>query len=197
MRAVAGAIVQGVGTKVFWVQTGGYDTHAQQSTNAANGSYATLMATLNDGVDVVLPRPRSNQGLLRDTLILQFSEFGRRITENGSNGTDHGAAGLMMAIGGTVRGGLYGTAAEADADPRNPTLENNGGDVTLRDRLPIRVRQGDRLVAGSGLRRNSRRGLPGRSSKLPLSVNSTARQLPRLSNRRSEIKSLQLERGSL
>ena len=67
--------------------------------------------------------------MLRDTLILQFSEFGRRITENGSNGTDHGAAGLMMAIGGTVRGGLYGTAARLNNDPDNQTLENNGGDV--------------------------------------------------------------------
>ena len=58
LRAVAGAIVKGIGTKVFWVQTGGYDTHAQQSTNAANGAYTALMATLNDGADVVLSRPR-------------------------------------------------------------------------------------------------------------------------------------------
>jgi uncharacterized protein (DUF1501 family) len=70
-----------------------------------------------------------NQGLLNDTLVLQFSEFGRRINENGSAGTDHGAAGLMMAIGGSVRGGLYGTAARLTAAPDNPSLENNGNDV--------------------------------------------------------------------
>ena len=128
LRAVAGAIVKGIGTKVFWVQTGGYDTHAQQSTNAANGSYTTLMTTLNDGLTSFY-RDLEAQGLLRDTLILQFSEFGRRITENGSNGTDHGAAGLMMAIGGSVRGGLYGTAAKLTVTPDNPGLENNGGDV--------------------------------------------------------------------
>jgi uncharacterized protein (DUF1501 family) len=70
-----------------------------------------------------------NQGLLNDTLVLQFSEFGRRIQENGSQGTDHGAAGVMMAMGGAVRGGIYGTAASLDPAPGNPTLENNGGDV--------------------------------------------------------------------
>jgi uncharacterized protein (DUF1501 family) len=128
LRAVAGAIVKGVGTKVFWVQTGGYDTHAQQSTNAANGSYTTLMTTLNDGLTSFY-RDLDAQGLLRDTLILQFSEFGRRITENGSQGTDHGAGGVMMLIGGGVRGGLYGTAPNLSPDPQNPTLENNGGDV--------------------------------------------------------------------
>ena len=72
-----------------------------------------------------------NQGLLSSTLVLQFSEFGRRIAENGSGGTDHGAAGLMMAIGGTVRGGLYGTAATLDPSSGSPTLENNGRDVAF------------------------------------------------------------------
>jgi uncharacterized protein (DUF1501 family) len=128
LRAIAGAIAKGIGTRVFWVQTGGYDTHALQNPNAANGAYAGLMTTLNDGLTSFY-RDLENQGLLRDTLILQFSEFGRRITENGSNGTDHGAAGIMMAIGGSVRGGLYGTAPRLNPTPDNQTLENNGGDV--------------------------------------------------------------------
>jgi uncharacterized protein (DUF1501 family) len=128
LRAIAGAIVKGIGTKVFWVQTGGYDTHSQQATNAANGAYQQLMATLNDGL-LAFYRDLDNQGLLRDTLILQFSEFARRINENSSNGTDHGAGGCMMAIGGTVRGGIYGTSARMTPTPDNPTLENNGNDV--------------------------------------------------------------------
>ena len=127
LRMIAGAINRGLGTRIFWVQTGGYDTHASQNPNQANGAYAGLMTTLNDGL-FAFYSDLLNQGLLNDTLILQFSEFGRRISENGSNGTDHGAAGLMMALGGTVRGGLYGTAPNL-APNGNPTLENNNGDV--------------------------------------------------------------------
>ena len=126
LRTVAGSIVRGIGTRVYWVQTGGYDTHAGQGTNG--GAYTNLMATLNDGLFAFYNDLR-NQGLLNDTLILQFSEFSRRISENGSQGTDHGAAGVMMAVGGAVRGGLYGTAASLQPDPGNPTLENNAGDV--------------------------------------------------------------------
>jgi uncharacterized protein (DUF1501 family) len=128
MQMIAGAISRGVGTNIFWVQTGGYDTHAGQNTNVANGSYNNLMTTLNGGV-FAFYRDMQNQGLLNDTLILQFSEFGRRINENGSSGTDHGAASLMMAIGGSVRGGIYGTAPNLRAGNDNPTLENNSQDV--------------------------------------------------------------------
>jgi uncharacterized protein (DUF1501 family) len=127
LKAIAGAISRGVGTKVFWVQTGGFDTHSGMGTYQA-GSYFNLMANLNDGLAVFYDDLK-NQGLLDQTLILQFSEFGRRISENGSQGTDHGAGAIMMAIGGTVRGGIYGTAASLDPNPANPTLENNGGDV--------------------------------------------------------------------
>ncbi len=127
LRTVAGSIVRGTGTRVYWVQTGGFDTHAAQG-NAGGGGYATLMATVSDGLFAFYTDLR-NQGLLGETLILEFSEFGRRIQENGSQGTDHGAAGVMMALGGSVRGGIYGTAASLNPDPGNPGLENNGGDV--------------------------------------------------------------------
>jgi uncharacterized protein (DUF1501 family) len=126
LRMIAGAMVKGVGTNIFWVQTGGYDTHAGQGTNAANGAYTNLMATLNDGIFAFYQDLR-NQGLLNDTLVLQFSEFARRISENSSQGTDHGAASVMMAIGGGVRGGLFGTAPNLQNG--HPTLENNSADV--------------------------------------------------------------------
>lgn len=125
LRTVAGAIVRGVGSKVYWVQTGGFDTHSQQGVQAG-GSYANLMGTLGDGLAAFYTDVR-NQGLINDTTVIVFSEFGRRISENGSNGTDHGAAGLMMVLGGMVKGGLHGTAATLA--PGHPTLENSSGDV--------------------------------------------------------------------
>jgi uncharacterized protein (DUF1501 family) len=128
LKAVAGAIAKGIGTKIFWVQLGGFDTHATQNTNAANAGYANLMGSVGDGL-LAFYNDMKNQGLLNDTLVLQFSEFGRRISENGSQGTDHGAAGLMMAMGGGVQGGLYGTAASLNPNNVDGTLENNGGDV--------------------------------------------------------------------
>ena len=124
LRTVAGAIVRGVGSRVYWVQTGGFDTHAQQG--GSGGAYGNLMGTLGDGLWAFYSDMRNN-GLSNDTTVLLFSEFGRRISENGSGGTDHGAAGLMMALGGMVRGGLYGTAASLA--PGSPTLENSSGDV--------------------------------------------------------------------
>ncbi|MFN8058428.1 MAG: DUF1501 domain-containing protein [Vicinamibacterales bacterium] len=126
MKMIAGAITRGIGTKVFWISTGGYDTHSGQATN--QGFYFNLMATLNDGLTAFYV-DLQNQGALGDTLVVEFSEFGRRITENGSQGTDHGGAGTMLVLGGSVNGGLYGTAPNLNPFAGNPTLENNGGDV--------------------------------------------------------------------
>jgi uncharacterized protein (DUF1501 family) len=132
LKAVAGAMVRGIGTRVFYVTTGGFDTHSNQTTNLANGTYVGLMGTLNDGL-LAFYNDLSSQGLLQDTLLLSFSEFGRRITENGAGntaGTDHGAASVMIAMGGRVNGGLYGTAPNLNFnDAANPTLENGGADV--------------------------------------------------------------------
>ena len=128
LRTVVGAMVNQIGTRVFWVQTGGFDTHASQGTNAANGTYANLMGTV-DGALTAFYTDLTNQGLLGDTLVLQFSEFSRRIDENGSQGTDPGAAGIMLAMGGAVRGGLYGTAPDLRTTPDNPTLENAARDI--------------------------------------------------------------------
>lgn len=124
LRTVAGAIVNGIGSRVYWVQTSGYDTHAQQG--AGGGAYGNLMGTLGDGLWAFYSDVR-NRGLATDTTVIVFSEFGRRISENGSGGTDHGAAGVMLVLGGAVRGGLHGTAASLQ--PGHPTLENSSGDV--------------------------------------------------------------------
>jgi uncharacterized protein (DUF1501 family) len=131
LKAVAGAMAKGIGTRVFYVTIGGFDTHSAQNVNATNGAYYSLMTTIS-GALLAFYTDLKNQGLFEDTLLVTFSEFGRRISENGvgnTSGTDHGAASAMMVMGGKVTGGLYGTAPVLNTDPKNPTLENNANDV--------------------------------------------------------------------
>ncbi|HET7718608.1 MAG TPA: DUF1501 domain-containing protein, partial [Acidimicrobiales bacterium] len=105
LRAVAGAIVRGIGTKVFWVQTGGYDTHASQGAGSqTTGAYYNLMATINDAI-LAFYVDMQNQGLLGQTTLLEFSEFGRRVAENGSGGVDHGRANALFVLGSGLAGG--------------------------------------------------------------------------------------------
>ena len=70
LRTVAGSLAGGIGTRVYWVQTGGFDTHANQG-NVGVGAYAVLMGTFSDGLHAFY-RDLRNQGLLNDTLVLQF-----------------------------------------------------------------------------------------------------------------------------
>ena len=165
LRAVAGAMNKQIGTKVFWVQTGGFDTHSGQGANA--GAYVNLMATVNDSV-LAFYQDLSNQGLLELDAVIVFSEFGRRITENGSAGTDHGAAGIMMALGGTVRGGIYGTARRPAPGPGQPNAREQRRRREVRNRFPIGVRQGDRCVARRQLDRDPGRRLQSWSPGLPV-----------------------------
>jgi len=152
LRAVAGAMNRGIGTRVFYVTTGGFDTHSGQAVNAANGAYFNLMATLNDGL-IAFYNDLKNQGMLEDTLVLSFSEFGRRISENGSQGTDHGSASVMLAMGGRVNGGVYGTAANLNTDPANPTLENAAGDIRYEtDFRSVYARVIDNWLGGDSTR---------------------------------------------
>src|SRR6185436_11788195 len=65
LRTVAGSMVRGIGTRIYWVQTGGFDTHANQG-NAGGGGYANLMATVGDSLYAFYQDLR-NQGLLNDT----------------------------------------------------------------------------------------------------------------------------------
>src|SRR5438874_13497961 len=88
------------------------------------------MASLDNGRSAFF-QDLVNQGLANNTLIMTFSEFSPRITENASLGTDHGAANNLFVLGGSsVHGGLYGTSADLNPFPNNPTLESSGGDVT-------------------------------------------------------------------
>jgi len=86
------------------------------------------MVTLNDGLPPFTTTEKP--GLLSQSLLLSFSEFGRRISENGSRGTDHGSASVMLANGRQrPRRSVRHRAVARPPIRRNPTLENNTADV--------------------------------------------------------------------
>jgi uncharacterized protein (DUF1501 family) len=102
LKQVAQIMSGDLGTRIFYVQLGGFDTHSAQLT-----SHAALLKTLADGVDAFL-KDLDTHGRADDVALLCFSEFGRRVAENGSAGTDHGAAAPVFLIGRGVQGGLLG-----------------------------------------------------------------------------------------
>lgn len=104
LQTVAQLIGAGLGTTIAYVTMAGasFDTHAAQADRQAEllGQVGEAIAALLE--DVAL------QGRGNDVVLLAFSEFGRRVAVNGSDGTDHGAAGPVFIAGAPVRGGLYG-----------------------------------------------------------------------------------------
>jgi len=101
LRDVARIHTADMGTKVFYVQHGGYDTHADQGPN-----HPRLLTELTDALSDFMDDLREHNAS-ENISILVFTEFGRRMRDNGS-GTDHGAGGGAFLIGDTVKGGLYG-----------------------------------------------------------------------------------------
>lgn len=89
-------------TRVYYVAQGGYDTHSNQT-----GAHERLMAELDSSLSAFCADLKS-QGNFDRVLLMSFSEFGRRVQENASGGTDHGAAAPLFVLGGKVRPGIYG-----------------------------------------------------------------------------------------
>ncbi len=105
--ALAAQIVgSNLGTKAIYVEHGSFDTHFNQK-----ATQDRLLTQLSDAVGAFY-QDLAAHGNDRRVLTLTFSEFGRRIDENGSRGTDHGEASPLFLIGGGVKGGLYGTAPD-------------------------------------------------------------------------------------
>ncbi len=102
LNAVAALIAGGLSTRVYYVFQDGYDTHAGQRSR-----HDRLMTDLNAAV-VAFQKDLARQGNAKRVLTITFSEFGRRVPENGSQGTDHGMAGPMFVIGSGVKPGVHG-----------------------------------------------------------------------------------------
>jgi uncharacterized protein (DUF1501 family) len=102
LKLVARLIKGGFDSRVFYTSQGGYDTHAQQS-----GAHFGVLGELSGALKAFLD-DMSGSKLADRVLVFCFSEFGRRVLENGSGGTDHGAAGPVFLAGPAVKPGLLG-----------------------------------------------------------------------------------------
>jgi uncharacterized protein (DUF1501 family) len=111
-----------LGTRVFYISQGGYDTHAGETTD-----HPVLLGRVSEGLKAFYD-DLAGHGLGDKVIILIWSEFGRRAAGNASNGTDHGTATDMFVIGGAVKGGVYG----ADPDLLNLTGGNLRWSVDFR-----------------------------------------------------------------
>ncbi len=101
LGTVSALIAGGLGTRVYFVSYGGFDTHADQRT-----AHDNLMADLGACLSA-FQADLAAQGNRERVLTMTFSEFGRRPEENGSRGTDHGSAGPMMLIGPGLKHGVH------------------------------------------------------------------------------------------
>lgn len=108
LRNCAAIIEAGIGTRILSVEQGEFDTHNNQAPRHRE-LLSTLDACLSPFLDDL---QRSEAG--RKTMVLVFSEFGRRVAENASGGTDHGCAGPLFVAGHDIRPGLYGKHPSLD-----------------------------------------------------------------------------------
>jgi uncharacterized protein (DUF1501 family) len=103
LELVARLIAGSMPTRVYYVSQGGYDTHSNQK-----GTHERLLKDLDASLAAFLAEMKAMKALDR-VVVMTFSEFGRRVAENASGGTDHGAAAPLFVMGGGVSAGLHGS----------------------------------------------------------------------------------------
>lgn len=102
LETVSKLIASGIDTRVYYVRIDGFDTHANQ-----RDAHAALLRSVSEGVSTLVS-DLNKRGDGDRVLVMCFSEFGRRVAENASDGTDHGTAGPVFFAGNKVSAGLIG-----------------------------------------------------------------------------------------
>ena len=122
LREIAQLIKADVGVEIAFADVGGWDTHVNQG-----GATGQLALRLNDFAKSISALVTDLGDRMADVAILTMSEFGRTARQNGSGGTDHGHAGCLFVIGGSVKGGkVHGTWPGLE-----PEQLNEGRDLAL------------------------------------------------------------------
>jgi uncharacterized protein (DUF1501 family) len=112
LRNIAQLIKNGVGLRIATVDLGGWDTHNGQGNPLSYDYFGIQVQGLNDGLNAFYTDLATDAGgnYMNRVSVITVSEFGRRVAENASGGTDHGYGTVMLAIGGAVNGNqVYGT----------------------------------------------------------------------------------------
>jgi uncharacterized protein (DUF1501 family) len=116
LRLIGQLIKAGLTTSIYYTRLGGFDTHANQL-----GQHDALLREMGASLPAFL-KDMSDSGNGARVVVLIFSEFGRRLAENASVGTDHGTAAPVFLLGGPVKSGLHGPYPNlrdlADGDPK-------------------------------------------------------------------------------
>lgn len=107
LKTVSKFINSGLKTRVYYVSLSGFDTHVNQ-----NQQQGRLLKQYAEGINAFI-KDLYQHNKLEDTLVITFSEFGRRVAQNASNGTDHGTANNMFLFGGKLKKqGIYNAAPD-------------------------------------------------------------------------------------
>ena len=124
--------LSGVAARYFRLRLGGFDTHAEQGANQPGGWHFDLQAEVGASLKHFFDDLADMDPVLPERVaVLVWSEFGRRVAQNGS-GTDHGSQGPMLVVGGKVNGGIYGqhpNIASADWNADGNTRYRQSGDA--------------------------------------------------------------------
>jgi uncharacterized protein (DUF1501 family) len=107
LRLVSRMIAGGLPARVYYVSHGGFDTHNNQG--GERGTHQNLLRQLDAAVTAFVSDLKERK-LFDQVALMTFSEFGRRVRENASGGTDHGTAAPLFVLGGRIKGGLHGKA---------------------------------------------------------------------------------------
>ncbi|MDP5229149.1 MAG: DUF1501 domain-containing protein [Cellulophaga sp.] len=120
LKTISEFINSGLETQLYYASLGGFDTHANQL-----NAQKRLLEVFSTGIHAFITDLK-NTGALKDTMVLVFSEFGRRLNENNAKGTDHGAANLVFLIGDKLKSkGIYN-------QPANLVDLDDNGDIKYK-----------------------------------------------------------------
>ncbi len=117
LRVLASVLTQEPGTKVGYALIGGFDTHTNETKTQEQ-----LLGTLSDALSN-FQADLTAHGKADDVLVVTWTEFGRRVKENGSGGTDHGDGGTMFVMGSRAKQGVYGDLPDLTKLDANGSLQ--------------------------------------------------------------------------